>query len=257
MALVSSQKLQNPPEVEKWYVQGIHRLKVTSTGKNLVVNRLTYCQYTIHVLHISFYCCLQDDLEGSQLSPWSISVPSDVAGQNKPTQLKAAFDTVSLKTSLLELPIHLSLFFSAWWYMLMDRGQSLHKTIASHLIHAASYRACQKFFLQLIFRHWQPFSTLVPLAKEIQTRSSASQPLHGRATSRKKVVEPSQPSQTPLLFRTQVAALPQLFVDVTVTFSFVKMPVAHAKDIDGHCDLFSVNQGPRNKLRGKPLQAAE
>jgi len=36
----------------------------------------------------------------------------------------------------------------------MDCGQPSHETIASHLIHAAYYRACQKFFLQLTFQHW-------------------------------------------------------------------------------------------------------
>jgi len=38
MALVSSLKLQNPLEVERWYVEGLHRLIVTSTGKNPAVN---------------------------------------------------------------------------------------------------------------------------------------------------------------------------------------------------------------------------
>ena len=40
MALVLNQKLQNPPEVEIWYVQWIHGLKVTSTEKNSAINRL-------------------------------------------------------------------------------------------------------------------------------------------------------------------------------------------------------------------------
>ena len=36
----------NPPEVERWYFQGIHRLKVTSTEKYSAVNQLTFsCSY--------------------------------------------------------------------------------------------------------------------------------------------------------------------------------------------------------------------
>jgi len=58
MALVSSWKLQNPPEVEMWYVWGIHRLKVTSTEKKSAINTRLSAPFSCEYLPSLEHCFL-------------------------------------------------------------------------------------------------------------------------------------------------------------------------------------------------------